>query len=119
LSQNATNVLIAFQWFTAEHGNSVRHDCNKLGPLALPRAASWPNATKKVNHMRSDTNSDANETNYFPEHAIVDLDETYKPRDIVDALTDLRFKHGPKMLRIDAQVRDYLVTAVAALSGRR
>jgi hypothetical protein len=61
--------------------------------------------------------SDTNMADYFPEHAIVDLDETYHPRDILDALADLRFKNGPKMIRIDAQVRDYLVTAVSALSG--
>jgi hypothetical protein len=66
---------------------------------------------------RLDTKSPANEANYFPEHAICDLDETYKPQDLIVALTDLRFKHGPKMIRIDAQVRDYLVTAVSALSG--
>jgi hypothetical protein len=58
---------------------------------------------------------DTNMADYFPEHAIVDLDETYRPRDILDALADLRFRNGPKMLRIDA--RDYLVTAVSALSG--
>jgi hypothetical protein len=60
---------------------------------------------------------DTNMADYFPEHAIVDLDETYKPQDLIDALTDLRFRHGPKMIRIDAQMRDYLVTAVSALSG--
>jgi hypothetical protein len=80
-------------------------------------ARSIPAETRQGGHMRSDTNSDANETNYFPEHAIVDLDESYKPQDLIDALQDLRFRHGPKMLRIDAQVRDYLVTAVSALSG--
>jgi hypothetical protein len=41
---------------------------------------------------RLDTKSPANEANYFPEHAIVDLDETYKPQDLIDALSDLRFK---------------------------
>jgi hypothetical protein len=66
---------------------------------------------------RLDTKSPANEANYFPEHAITDLDETYRPQDLIDALSDLRFKYGPKMIRIDAQVRDYLVTAVSALSG--
>jgi hypothetical protein len=60
---------------------------------------------------------DTNMADYFPEHAIVDLDETYRPQDILDALSDLRFRNGPKMLRIDAQVRDYLVTAVSALYG--
>jgi hypothetical protein len=54
---------------------------------------------------------------YFPEHAIVDLNETYRPRDILDALSDLRFRNGPKMLRIDRDVRDYLMAAVSALSG--
>jgi hypothetical protein len=55
---------------------------------------------------------------FVPEHAITDLGESYKPQDILDALSDIRFGHGgPKMLRIDAQVRDYLVTAVSALSG--
>jgi hypothetical protein len=66
---------------------------------------------------RLDTKSPANEAYYFPEHAIVDLDETYKPQDLIDALSDLRFRHGPKLLRIDRDVRDYLVAAVSALSG--
>jgi hypothetical protein len=60
---------------------------------------------------------DTNMADYFPEHAIVDLDETYRPQDILDALSDLRFRNGPKMLRIDRDVRDYLVAAVSALSG--
>jgi hypothetical protein len=36
--------------------------------------------------------------NYIPEHAITDLDESYKPKDLIDALRDLHFKQGPKML---------------------
>ena len=55
----------------------------------------------------------------IPEHAITDLDETYRPRDIVDALTDIQFKRGPGMLRIDRPMRDYLVSAVSALSGHK
>jgi hypothetical protein len=54
----------------------------------------------------------------IPEHTITDLDETYRARDILDALTDIRFERGcPKLLRIDRDVRDFLVTAVSALSG--
>jgi hypothetical protein len=49
-------------------------------------------------------------------HAIVDLDKSYKAQDLIDALRDMRFKHGPKMIRIDADVRDRLVTAVLLLA---
>ena len=55
---------------------------------------------------------------HIPESAITDLDESYKAQDLIDALRDIRFKRGPGMLRIDAQVRDYLIAAVSALSGR-
>jgi hypothetical protein len=55
----------------------------------------------------------------IPEHAITDLDETYRPRDILDALSDLTFRGGPMMLRIDRPMRDYLVAAVSALSGHK
>jgi hypothetical protein len=57
---------------------------------------------------------------HIPESAITDLDQDCKPQDIVDALSDIRFKgRGPSMLRIDTHVRDYLVSAVSALSGHK
>jgi hypothetical protein len=59
------------------------------------------------------------QVHHIPESAIVDLDESYRPRDIVDALTDLSFRRGPAMVRIDKPMRDYLVTAVSALSGHK
>jgi hypothetical protein len=48
---------------------------------------------KEVRRAHSDTNM----ADYFPEHAVIDLDETYKPQDLLDALRDLRFRNGPKM----------------------
>jgi hypothetical protein len=68
-------------------------------------------------HYDTNATDYAEQTVVFPAHTICDLDETYKPRDILDALAGLRFRHGTKILRIDAQVRDYLMTAVSALSG--
>jgi hypothetical protein len=56
-------------------------------------------------------------SNTLVEHTIVDLDETYKPQDLIDALSDMRFRRGPKLLRIDRDVRDYLLSALAALTG--
>jgi hypothetical protein len=56
---------------------------------------------------------------HIPESSITDLDESYRPQDIVDALTDIRFGRGPGMLRIDAHVRDYLVSAVKDRIQRR
>jgi hypothetical protein len=67
--------------------------------------------------------SDTNATDYsaqvvvMPMHAICDLDETYRPQDLIDALRDLHFKHGPKTIRIDRSVRNYLLEAVRARSG--
>ena len=55
--------------------------------------------------------------NRIAEHDFIDLDQSCRPRDIVDALSDIRCKHGPKLLRIDAEVRDYLIAVVSALSG--
>jgi hypothetical protein len=62
---------------------------------------------------------DTNATDYTkPEHVILDLDESYRPRDLVDALQSLSFRYSStKILRVDEPVRDYLVAAVSALSG--
>jgi hypothetical protein len=57
---------------------------------------------------------------HIPESEITDLDQDCTPGDIVGALADLsfkRFNRGTKILRIDAHIRDFLVTAVSALSG--
>jgi hypothetical protein len=69
--------------------------------------------TPKSPAARSDTKPNY----YFSD--ILELDETCRPKDILDALCDLQFRNGSKMLSIDAQMRDYLVSAVSALSGHK
>ena len=56
---------------------------------------------------------------HISEHDIVDLDESYRPRDVVDALSDIQFGRSAKLLRIDKPMRDHLVAAVSALSGQK
>jgi hypothetical protein len=67
---------------------------------------------KEVRRSHFDTNA----TDYsaqvivLPAHAVCDLDESYKPQDMIDALQGLRFERSPtKVVRIDRPVRDYLV----------
>jgi hypothetical protein len=81
--------------------------------------AGMTTTAKEARRAHSDTNA----TDYsaqvivLPVHAVTDLDETYKPQDLIDALRDLHFDYGPKVVRIDRSVRDYLLEAVRARSG--
>ena len=92
-------------------------------PLHIPttvahvRPAQLPQARRRPNQGQTRQRSEI-QIHHIPESAITDLDESYKPQDIVDALSDIRFGRA-WMLRIDAQVRDYLVAAVTALSGHK
>jgi hypothetical protein len=51
------------------------------------------------------------------EPEILDADMT--PRDVIEALSRLRFQHGSCAISIDKQIRDYLVTAVSALRPKK